>query len=124
MSVLDLDLKAREHLDAARGSSSGRSSHLVLGGRETRMTQTVIALTAGTSLAEHENPGEASVLVLEGQVRLDSAEGSWEGARCPAGGAAVPAQPARDDGRRGAAHRGQAGLSTPLRRAAPARTAR
>ena len=81
MSVLDLDLKAREHLDAARGSSSGRSSHLVLGGRETRMTQTVIALTAGTSLAEHENPGEASVLVLEGQVRLDSAEGSWEGAR-------------------------------------------
>jgi quercetin dioxygenase-like cupin family protein len=34
------------------------------------MGQTMIALSSGTTLAEHENPGEATVLVLTGQVRL------------------------------------------------------
>ena len=39
----------------------------------------MVALTAGSTLAEHENPGEATVLVLSGRVRLDSAQASWEG---------------------------------------------
>ena len=39
----------------------------------------MVTLTAGSTLAEHENPGEATVLVLRGRVRLDSAEASWEG---------------------------------------------
>ena len=30
--------------------------------------------------AQHENPGEATVHVLQGRVRLVSAEASWEGA--------------------------------------------
>jgi quercetin dioxygenase-like cupin family protein len=43
------------------------------------LRQTVLALTAGTSLAEHENPGEATLLVLRGRVRLTSKDTSWEG---------------------------------------------
>ncbi len=49
------------------------------GGHDRSLRQTVIALTAGTSLAEHENPGEATVHVLSGRVRLTSASTSWEG---------------------------------------------
>ena len=41
--------------------------------------QTVIALAAGTSLSEHENPGEATVHVLSGRVRLLADGDSWDG---------------------------------------------
>ena len=43
------------------------------------LRQTVIALTAGQSLAEHENPGEATVHVLHGRVRLVADGVEWEG---------------------------------------------
>ncbi len=42
--------------------------------------QTVIALAAGRMLDEHENPpGEATVHVLHGRVRLAAGETSWDG---------------------------------------------
>ena len=34
---------------------------------------------SGASLAEHESPGEASVHVLSGRVRLSAAQNSWDG---------------------------------------------
>ncbi len=34
------------------------------------MRQTVVALTAGSALDEHENPGQATVQVLRGRVRM------------------------------------------------------
>ena len=43
------------------------------------LRQTVIALLAGESLAEHENPGEATVQVLNGRVRLSTPRADWEG---------------------------------------------
>jgi quercetin dioxygenase-like cupin family protein len=43
------------------------------------MRQTVIALCAGRQLAEHENPGEATVQVLHGRVRLVAGDTVWEG---------------------------------------------
>jgi quercetin dioxygenase-like cupin family protein len=39
----------------------------------------VVALVAGQALADHENPGEATVLVLDGRVRMVAGEDSWEG---------------------------------------------
>jgi quercetin dioxygenase-like cupin family protein len=39
----------------------------------------VIALAAGQVLDEHENPGEATVHVLSGRVRLAAGETSWNG---------------------------------------------
>ena len=39
----------------------------------------LIALRAGASLDEHENPGEATVQVLQGRVRLVAGENRWNG---------------------------------------------
>lgn len=60
----------RELRPKAQEAHSGRAAHLLSGGPGSHLTQTVIAMTAGTSLSEHENPGEATVFVLEGEVRL------------------------------------------------------
>jgi quercetin dioxygenase-like cupin family protein len=40
-----------------------------------------MAMTAGTTLKEHENPGEATVHVLAGRVRLGAGADTWEGRR-------------------------------------------
>jgi quercetin dioxygenase-like cupin family protein len=79
MNKISLEATAREHLQRAHTSSSGRSAHTVYGGHEKTLRQTVIALTAGTALAEHENPGEATVHVVAGRVRLTAGSESWEG---------------------------------------------
>jgi quercetin dioxygenase-like cupin family protein len=79
MQKLSLDARVREHLERAAASSTGRSAETVYGGHEHVLRQTLIALRAGTTLAEHENPGEATVLVLRGRVRLHSGEEAWEG---------------------------------------------
>lgn len=79
MQKLSLDALAREHLERAAAGSHGRSATTVHGGHELVLRQTLLALTAGTTLAEHENPGEATVQVLRGRVRLTSGDTSWEG---------------------------------------------
>lgn len=65
ISVPDL---AHEHLEIARGATSGRSGHKIYGGRDHQMHLTMIALTAGAMLDEHNNPGEALVQVVSGRV--------------------------------------------------------
>lgn len=79
MQKLSLDALVREHLERAAAASNGRSAATVYGGHEHVLRQTVLALTADTVLAEHENPGEATLLVLHGRVRLTSGDTSWEG---------------------------------------------
>ena len=69
---------AREHLDLARDASSGRSATTVHGGRERALRQTVMALRSGEHLHEHEHPGEVTVQVLLGHVRLVAGPDSWE----------------------------------------------
>lgn len=70
---------AREQLELAHAAPSGRSSSTVYGGHEHQLRQTVIALTSGQRLNEHENPGEATVHVLHGRVRLAADEATWDG---------------------------------------------
>jgi quercetin dioxygenase-like cupin family protein len=79
MEKSSLTALARHQLDLAEKASSGRSSHTVYGGHEHVLRQTMIALSAGQKLDEHENPGEATVHVLHGRVRLGAGETSWEG---------------------------------------------
>lgn len=79
MQKLSLDARIREHLERAAASSTGRSAETLYGGHEHTLRQTLIALRAGTTLAEHESPGEATVLVLRGRVRLHSGDETWEG---------------------------------------------
>ncbi|TDC70877.1 LuxR family transcriptional regulator [Actinomadura sp. GC306] len=79
MQKLSLHAHARDQLKRAAAGSTGRSADTVYGGHERVLRQTVIALTSGTSLAEHENPGEATLVVLQGRVRMVAGENSWEG---------------------------------------------
>jgi quercetin dioxygenase-like cupin family protein len=79
MQKLSLDAQVRDHLKRAAASATGRSAETVYGGHEHVLRQTLIALTAGTSLDEHESPGEATLLVLHGRVRLRSGDDAWDG---------------------------------------------
>ncbi len=79
MQKTSLIALARHELAQAKEASSGRSSKTVFGGHEHQLRQTLIALKAGESLAEHANPGEATLHVLEGRVLLKSGDVSWNG---------------------------------------------
>ncbi len=79
MEKFSLSASARQQLDTARQASSGRAAQTLYGGHEHVLRQTVIALLSGRSLDEHENPGEATVYVLSGRVRLEAGGTSWEG---------------------------------------------
>ncbi|BDY27018.1 LuxR family transcriptional regulator [Mycolicibacterium mageritense] len=79
MEKISLTAVARQQLASARLASSGRSAHTVYGGHEHSLRQTLIALTAGNDLDEHESPGEATLQVIEGRVKLANSEASWEG---------------------------------------------
>lgn len=70
-----------ELLTKARSAHSGRAAHTVHGGSGHHLRQTVIALTGGSELAEHESPSEATLQVLHGRVRISSADDAWEGAQ-------------------------------------------
>jgi quercetin dioxygenase-like cupin family protein len=79
MEKFSLDAIAREQAKRAAAASSGRSAQTVYGGHEHALRQTVLALTAGSSLDEHESPGEATIHVLRGRVRLMAGKVAWEG---------------------------------------------
>ncbi len=79
MQKVSLEAAARGQLDTARRTPAARSSVTVFGGHEHALRQTVVALLAGTALAGHENPGEATVHVLSGRVHLTAGIDTWEG---------------------------------------------
>jgi quercetin dioxygenase-like cupin family protein len=79
MKKFSLAALGRRHLDTARRVASGRSANTVYGGHEHVLRQTVIGLAAGQELNEHLNPGEATVVVLRGRIRLSTAGDCWEG---------------------------------------------
>lgn len=57
------------HMATARAEERGRSAELVA--HDGPLRQTVIALTDGTRMAEHNSPPAASLQVLKGRVRVD-----------------------------------------------------
>jgi quercetin dioxygenase-like cupin family protein len=79
MQKFSLDAIAREQAAQAVKAPAGRSAETVYGGHEHALRQTVLAMTAGSSLTEHENPGEATIVVLGGRVRLTAGGQAWEG---------------------------------------------
>lgn len=80
MDKISLTAIARQQLAAAYRAASGRSAHTVYGGHQHTLRQTLVALTAGSALSDHGNPGEATLQVLQGHVRLTAPDTSWEGA--------------------------------------------
>ncbi|MFV0427712.1 MAG: LuxR family transcriptional regulator [Beutenbergiaceae bacterium] len=78
MESVSLTTLAQEQLARARRAHAGRSAHTIYGGRDRRLRQTIIALTADSSLADHDSPGDATVQVLTGRVRLATADDAIE----------------------------------------------
>jgi quercetin dioxygenase-like cupin family protein len=82
MESVSLDNMATEKLAEAQQAKSGRSAHTIYGGATHRLRQTLVGLRAGEALAEHDSPGESTLQVLRGRVRLIVGDDTWEG---PAG---------------------------------------
>lgn len=79
MESQSLEALAAELLVVARAASNGRGARTIYGGRDRALRQTLVALTAGSGLAEHQSPGEATLQVLAGRVRLTAGDEVWEG---------------------------------------------
>ena len=79
MDSVSLSDLAEQHLEIARSSKSGRSALTVHGGHDHQLRQTLIALASGRDLSEHHSPGETTLQVLRGHVRLSAGDDSWEG---------------------------------------------
>lgn len=75
-NIQNLGEVAEELLQKARGANSGRAAHSVYSGPY--LKQALLTLTAGTTMAEHDSPPEATMQVLQGSVALSSAEESWD----------------------------------------------
>lgn len=69
----DVGALAQEHLAKAAAAEHGRSAHLFL--HEGPLRQSLIALTSGSALDEHNAPLAASIQVLVGSVRITAASG-------------------------------------------------
>lgn len=78
MQKFSIEALAKRQLDAARQAPSSRAATTVFGGHEHALRQSVLALLANASLAEHENPGEATLYVLSGRVTLATDGAAWE----------------------------------------------
>ena len=79
MQKESLTALVRHHLETARAAPSGRSAHTIYGGHERVLRQTLIALRAGSTLDEHESPGDATLQVLHGRVTLVAGDTRWNG---------------------------------------------
>ena len=73
----DFAAEGRLALEQARKSRHGKGTRVLWASRHQRAV--LIAMTAGTALAEHKSPPAASFQVVEGSARLYSAEPTHEG---------------------------------------------
>jgi quercetin dioxygenase-like cupin family protein len=78
MQKVSLEALARQQVDLAADAGGGHTADTVYGGHEKVLRQTLIGIRQGARLAEHENPGEATVQVLQGRVRMIAGDLSWE----------------------------------------------
>ncbi|WP_457135577.1 cupin domain-containing protein [Mycobacteroides abscessus] len=62
-----------------RADNGHNAADTVVGGHERILRQTVIALREGAELGEHESPGEATIYVIQGSVRLVAGAEHWDG---------------------------------------------
>ncbi len=79
MESISLTSLATEKLAEARQTHSGRAAHTIHGGHNHELRQTVLALLTDHDLSEHDSPGEATLQVLQGHVRLTTEGDAWDG---------------------------------------------
>ena len=68
--AFDLAEAASELLDQARGLAAGRAARTLTPGQGSPLKQTLLAITLGRQLDEHQAPGPATLQVLVGDVVL------------------------------------------------------
>lgn len=78
METVSLNQLAGRMLESARASTSQRQGHTLHGGRQHALRQTLIALAATEQMHEHDSPGEATLHVLEGRLRVVAGPDSVE----------------------------------------------
>ena len=78
MEVLRVEELAAVHLGLAGESGSGRSATTLYSRPGARLRQTLIALDAGQTLGEHQSPGDASLMCLQGDVVLRTGDAEVE----------------------------------------------
>lgn len=77
MQKVSIEALARQLLSQA--AANGRNAaDTVVGGHEKVLRQTVIGMLSGAEMGEHENPGEATLYVLKGSVRLIAGDQEWD----------------------------------------------
>lgn len=77
METISLSDLASELMMLARAASTNRFARTIFGGRNRALRQTVIAMCAGERMAEHKNPGEASLQLLTGRIELRGVTQTW-----------------------------------------------
>ncbi|MDT5013415.1 MAG: hypothetical protein QOH57_5032 [Mycobacterium sp.] len=80
MEVVSMTAVADEQLALARQTSSGRAAHTLFGGSGHFLRQTVIALVSGRETSVHRSPGEATILLLQGEIKVTAGDDTWQGA--------------------------------------------
>ncbi|GAA3676455.1 MULTISPECIES: cupin domain-containing protein [Yimella] len=76
MKTVRLDDVYPDERERAGESKVGRSALTLKGGGGQTLGQVLLTMNAGSQLADHNNPGEATLLVLSGEVTLGWADGS------------------------------------------------
>ena len=77
MQKVSIEALARQQLSQA--ATNGRNAaDTVVGGHEKVLRRTVIGMLSGAEMGEHENPGEATLYVLKGSVRLIAGDEEWD----------------------------------------------
>jgi quercetin dioxygenase-like cupin family protein len=74
---VDLATVGAELLIRAADSPNGRATQLVHTASDVGLSQVLLALREGSELADHDNPGEATLQVLSGAVRLSAGDDGW-----------------------------------------------
>jgi quercetin dioxygenase-like cupin family protein len=78
LDALSLSEISGEQIAAAAAARAGRAARTIYGGRDHALRQTVLALASGRGLDDHESPGEATLLVLRGRIKLATATADVE----------------------------------------------
>lgn len=73
-----LAMIGQELLEQARELDAGRAARTLTPGAGRALKQTILALTEGTRLEEHQAPGPATIQVLSGEVQLGTPSGPLE----------------------------------------------
>lgn len=73
--VTQVDALAAELLEQARAHESRRAAQTVISGPNQRAT--LVALTEGAQLAEHDSPPAATLYVVAGRAQLHTQDHTW-----------------------------------------------